>query len=119
MCKTLYYYDLFSLLQQQHSHKYSTVVNLSCHFYSRPKCVRSKTPSFGNDFKKPIWYDEESDDELFDNNKAFGFQVFTNPMEIQKYHEQQMRRMLKTIRQFEGKLSALRNIRLRPHSNFK
>lgn len=62
----------------------------------------SKSPVFGNDFKKPIWYDDESDDELFDNNKVFGFQVFTNPLEIQKYHEQQMKQMLKAIEQFEG-----------------
>lgn len=62
-------------------------------------------PAFGNDFKKPLWYDEESDDELFDNNKVFGFQVFSNPMEIQKYHEQQMQRMLKTFEQFEGGLN--------------
>lgn len=71
-------------------------------FYS----VCSKVPAFGNDFKKPIWYDEESDDELFDNNKMFGFQVFSNPMEIQKYHEQQMQRMLKAFEQFEGGLNA-------------
>ncbi|XP_055296163.1 uncharacterized protein LOC129565370 [Sitodiplosis mosellana] len=65
------------------------------------KNAKSKVPAFGNDFKKPIWYDEESDDELFDNNKVFGFQVFSNPMEIQKYHEQQLQRMLKTFEQFD------------------
>lgn len=59
-------------------------------------------PAFGNDFKKPIWYDEESDDELFDNNKLFGFQVFSDPMEIQKYHEQQLQQMLKTFEQLDG-----------------
>lgn len=64
-------------------------------------------PAFGNDFKKPIWYDEESDDELFDNNKVFGFQVFSNPMEIQKYHEQQLQRMLKTFEQFDGEWKLL------------
>lgn len=62
----------------------------------------SKVPAFGNDFKKPIWYDEESDDELFDNNKLFGFQVFSDPMEIQKYHEQQLQQMLKTFEQMDG-----------------
>lgn len=69
--------------------------------YSFLNC--SKVPAFGNDFKKPIWYDEESDDELFDNNKMFGFQAFSNPMEIQKYHEQQMQRVLKAFEQFDGK----------------
>lgn len=66
--------------------------------------VCSKIPAFGNDFKKPLWYDEESDDELFDNNKMFGFQVFSNPMEIQKYHEQQMQSMLKSFAEFDGEL---------------
>lgn len=64
--------------------------------------ICSKEPAFGNDFKKPIWYDEESDDELFDNSKLFGFQVFSNPIEIQKYHEQQMQRMFKAFEQFDG-----------------
>lgn len=62
-----------------------------------------KVPAFGNDFRKPLWYDEESDDELFDNNKMFGFQVFTNPLEMQKYHEQQLQSMLKAFEQFDGK----------------
>lgn len=65
------------------------------------KNSKGKVPAFGNDFKKPIWYDEESDDELFDNSKLFGFQVFSNPIEIQKYHEQQMQRMLKAFDQFD------------------
>lgn len=59
-------------------------------------------PDSGNSFKKPLWYDEESDDELFDSNKIVGFQMFTNPMEIQKYHEQQMERMMKAFKQSEG-----------------
>lgn len=61
-----------------------------------------KEPSFGNEFRKPVWYDEESDDELFDNNKIFGFQVFTNPLEIQKYYEAQMQEMFKSMKDFEG-----------------
>ncbi|XP_031619089.1 uncharacterized protein LOC116338145 [Contarinia nasturtii] len=74
------------------------------------KNVKSKVPAFGNDFKKPIWYDEESDDELFDN-KMFGFQVFSDPIEIQKYHEQQMRRMLKAFEQFDDTKGMNENFR--------
>lgn len=78
-------------------------------------------PAFGNDFKKPIWYDEESDDELFDNNKVFGFQVFSNPMEIQKYHEQQLQRMLKAASAFEefgGEPIILLNLKWRGRAFF-
>lgn len=64
--------------------------------------LRRKEPPFGNEFRKPVWYDEESDDELFDNNKIFGYQVFTNPLEIEKYYEAQMQEMLKSLNEFEG-----------------
>lgn len=60
-----------------------------------------KEPTFGNEFRKPIWYDDESDDELFDNNKAF-MQVFTNPLEMQKHFERQMHEMLKSLGESEG-----------------
>lgn len=62
----------------------------------------SKTPSFGNEFRKPVWYDEESDDELFDSNRKMGFQVFTNPLEMQKYYEAQMKEMFKTLEHLDG-----------------
>lgn len=40
-----------------------------------------------------MWFDDcESDDELSERK---GFQIFTNPMEMQKYFEQQMQDMLK------------------------
>lgn len=65
-------------------------------------CVHRKEPTAGNEFRKPVWYEEESDDELFDNNKVFGFQVFTNPLEIQKYYEAQMRQMFKSMNEFES-----------------
>lgn len=70
------------------------------HFWSMQiffSSTRRKEPSFGNEFRKPVWYDEESDDELFDNNKIFGFQVFTNPLEMQKYYEAQMQEMVKSM----------------------
>lgn len=61
-----------------------------------------KTDIF-DEFRKPIWYDDESDDELFDNNKSFEhFQIFTNPLEMQKHFEQQMQEVMKSLDQFEG-----------------
>lgn len=51
--------------------------------------------TFGNEFRKPVWFDDcESDDELSERK---GFQIFTNPMEMQKYFEQQMQEMLKSF----------------------
>lgn len=64
----------------------------------------SKEPSFGNEFRKPVWYDEESDDELFDNHRKIGFEVFTNPLELQKYYEAQMKEMFKAFENFDGKM---------------
>lgn len=59
---------------------------------------------FKDEFKKPSWFEEEyeSDDELFDSNRKFIFQMFTNPLELQKYFEQQMQEILKSIRENEG-----------------
>lgn len=75
---------------------------LFCIFDFRPP----SKPNFGDEFRKPIWFDDcETDDELFDNNAVFGFQIFTNPLEMQKHFEQQMQEMLKTLDQFEGKIS--------------
>lgn len=63
-------------------------------------------PKFGNEFRKPVWFDDcESDDELYGGNssrKAFGFQVFTNPLEMQKHFEQQVDEMMRALHQFEG-----------------
>lgn len=67
----------------------------------------SKVPAFGDDFKRPLYIDEaESSDELsgLSGNNMFGFQVFSNPIEIQKYHERQMQHMLKAFEQFDGKM---------------
>lgn len=59
-------------------------------------------PASSNHFKKPIWYDDESDDELFDNNKALISQIFSNPMEMHKMHEQGMQNMIKAMYHFTG-----------------
>lgn len=95
--------DAFNTLHNYCHFELSRIISICLQCALLLNC--SKVPAFGNDFKKPIWYDEESDDELFDNNKMFGFQIFSNPMEIQKYHEQQMQRMLKAFEQFDGELN--------------
>uniref|UniRef100_A0A2Y9D1F3 Uncharacterized protein n=1 Tax=Anopheles dirus TaxID=7168 RepID=A0A2Y9D1F3_9DIPT len=59
---------------------------------------RKKKATLKDEFRKPIWVEEDdSDDELFDNRKIFGVQIFTNPIEMQKYFEQQMQEMWKTL----------------------
>lgn len=64
---------------------------------------RQPQPNFGDEFRKPIWIDDcETDDELFDSNKIFGLQIFTNPLEMQKHFEQQMQEMLKSLDHYEG-----------------
>lgn len=71
------------------------------HFRSAPPPTQ---PNFGNDFRKPVWFDDcETDDELYDSKKkVFGFQIFTNPLEMQKHFEQQMEQVLKSLEQFEN-----------------
>lgn len=58
-----------------------------------------------------MWYDEESDDELFDSNRKMGFQVFTNPLEMQKYYEAQMKEMFKTLEHLDGKWADANSLR--------
>uniref|UniRef100_A0A182Q2X9 Uncharacterized protein n=1 Tax=Anopheles farauti TaxID=69004 RepID=A0A182Q2X9_9DIPT len=59
---------------------------------------RKKKGTLKDEFRKPIWVEEDdSDDELFDNRKIFGVQIFTNPIEMQKYFEHQMQEMLKSL----------------------
>lgn len=65
--------------------------------------------TFGNEFRKPVWFDDcESDDELSERK---GFQIFTNPMEMQKYFEQQMieqmQEILKSVEIFDSGNSVL------------
>ncbi|KAJ6647633.1 hypothetical protein Bhyg_02856 [Pseudolycoriella hygida] len=68
------------------------LLNLKCNEKSDHPPKRS---TFGNEFRKPVWFDDcESDDELSERK---GFQMFTNPMEIQKYFEQQIEEMLNSF----------------------
>uniref|UniRef100_A0A2M4APE1 Uncharacterized protein n=1 Tax=Anopheles triannulatus TaxID=58253 RepID=A0A2M4APE1_9DIPT len=63
---------------------------------------RKKKGTLRDEFRKPIWLEEDdSDDELFDNRKLFGVQVFTNPLEMQKYFEHQMQEMMKSLEEYD------------------
>ncbi|XP_002066568.3 uncharacterized protein LOC6644447 [Drosophila willistoni] len=51
-----------------------------------------------DEFRKPQWFEEaETDDELFDDDRKFAFQVFTSPLEIQKHFESQLQRLLESL----------------------
>ncbi|XP_037958553.1 uncharacterized protein LOC119688018 isoform X2 [Teleopsis dalmanni] len=61
-----------------------------------------KEKSTSDEFRKPQWFEEaETDDELFDDNRKFAFQIFTNPMELQKHFESQMQQVFEAISQLE------------------
>uniref|UniRef100_A0A1Y9HDL3 Uncharacterized protein n=1 Tax=Anopheles funestus TaxID=62324 RepID=A0A1Y9HDL3_ANOFN len=63
---------------------------------------RKKKTTLKDEFRKPIWVEEDdSDDELFDNRKIYGVQIFTNPIEMQKYFEQQMQEMWKSLEEYD------------------
>ncbi|XP_053672141.1 uncharacterized protein LOC128722498 [Anopheles nili] len=63
---------------------------------------RKKKATLKDEFRKPIWVEEDdSDDELFDNRKLYGMQMFTNPFEMQKHFEQQMQDMWKSFEEFD------------------
>uniref|UniRef100_A0A182PDG0 Zinc finger CHCC-type domain-containing protein n=1 Tax=Anopheles epiroticus TaxID=199890 RepID=A0A182PDG0_9DIPT len=63
---------------------------------------RKKKSTLKDEFRKPIWVEEDdSDDELFDNRKIYGVQIFTNPIEMQKYFEQQMQEMWKSLDEYD------------------
>ncbi|KAI8125067.1 hypothetical protein FF38_05827 [Lucilia cuprina] len=56
-----------------------------------------------DEFRKPQWFEEaETDDELFDDDRKFVFQIFTNPMELQKHFERQMQQILEAVSEMEG-----------------
>lgn len=59
---------------------------------------------FKDEFRKPTWFEdsETDDDELFDTNRKFVFQMFTSPFELQKYFDQQMHEILRSIKEHEG-----------------
>jgi len=59
----------------------------------------SKRQTFSNEFRKPVWFDDcESDDELSERK---GFQIFTNPLEMERYFQQQMQELLKSFDHFD------------------
>uniref|UniRef100_A0A8D8MX36 (northern house mosquito) hypothetical protein n=1 Tax=Culex pipiens TaxID=7175 RepID=A0A8D8MX36_CULPI len=63
---------------------------------------RKKKPTIKDEFRKPVWVEEyDSDDDLFDNQKVFGVQIFTNPLEIQKHFEHQIQEMMKSLEEFD------------------
>ena len=81
--------------QYLHSHSLSL---------SHTHTYRKKKSTLKDEFRKPIWVEEDdSDDELFDNRKIYGVQIFTNPIEMQKYFEQQMQEMWKSLDEYDGK----------------
>ncbi|XP_016995928.3 uncharacterized protein [Drosophila takahashii] len=58
----------------------------------------SVSASNKDEFRKPQWFEEaETDDELFDDDRKFAFQVFTSPLEMQKHFESQLQRLLESL----------------------
>lgn len=67
---------------------------------------------FKDEFRKPTWFEEsETDDELFDSKNKVLFQIFTNPLELQKHFDQQMQELLKNLKQYEETEDFERNFR--------
>lgn len=63
------------------------------HVFSAPK----------DEFRKPSWIDvSDTDDELFDGKSKFLFQIFTNPIELQKHFDNQMQQVLKSMKELEN-----------------
>lgn len=70
--------------------------HLNCIFFSSNALAK-------DEFRKPQWFEEaETDDELFDDDRKFAFQIFTNPMELQKHFERQMQQILEAVSEMEG-----------------
>ncbi|XP_053694652.1 uncharacterized protein LOC128742343 [Sabethes cyaneus] len=66
---------------------------------------RKKKPVIKDEFRKPVWVEEyDSDDDLFDNQKIFGVQIFTNPLEIQKHFDHQIQEMMKSLEEYDESL---------------
>lgn len=69
-------------------------------------CSASVSASNKDEFRKPQWFEEaETDDELFDDDRKFAFQVFTSPLEMQKHFERQLQRLLESV-QDDGEFPA-------------
>ena len=63
----------------------------------------SSNAAVKDEFRKPQWFEEaETDDELFDDDRKFAFQIFTNPMELQKHFERQMQQILEAVSEMDG-----------------
>lgn len=63
----------------------------------------SASASNKDEFRKPQWFEEaETDDELFDDDRKFAFQVFTSPLEMQRHFERQLQRLLESVQESEG-----------------
>jgi len=63
-----------------------------------------------DEFRKPQWFEEaETDDELFDDDRKFAFQVFTSPLEMQKHFESQLQRLLESLNDSDGMWYYLRD----------
>ncbi|XP_064537404.1 uncharacterized protein LOC135427734 [Drosophila montana] len=72
----------------------------------------SATASNKDEFRKPQWFEEaETDDELFDDDRKFAFQVFTSPLEMQKHFERQLQRLLESVQDNEADAGVERNLR--------
>ncbi|KAH8297959.1 hypothetical protein KR018_002768 [Drosophila ironensis] len=69
-------------------------------------CSSSTSASNKDEFRKPQWFEEaETDDELFDDDRKFAFQVFTSPLEMQKHFERQLQRLLESLNDNDATLS--------------
>ncbi|XP_034472949.1 uncharacterized protein LOC117780502 [Drosophila innubila] len=72
----------------------------------------SSSASNKDEFRKPQWFEEaETDDELFDDDRKFAFQVFTSPLEMQKHFERQLQRLLESVQENEADAGFERNLR--------
>lgn len=74
-------------------------------FPDRPQNFqRPDDPGLVDEFRNPIWGsdEEDSDDEFRHGGSSshFGFHVFTDPLEMHRFFEQQMNEMLKSFQQW-------------------
>lgn len=74
-------------------------------FPDRPQNFqRPDDPGLVDEFRNPIWGsdEEDSDDEFRHGGPSahFGFNVFTEPLEMHRFFEQQMNEMLKSFQQW-------------------
>ncbi|KAM8718052.1 hypothetical protein ACLKA7_004712 [Drosophila subpalustris] len=81
-------------------------------FEQQPEQDAASSASNKDEFRKPQWFEEaETDDELFDDDRKFAFQVFTSPLEMQKHFERQLQRLLESVQENEAEAGFERNLR--------